>query len=379
MDFSARRVPFAPIPWRAIAVALLVLALLATALVAVGSRGHVPAPFGPATNGALLYSDGDNIVARDTLDGQPRVVIPGAAAENAQGGNSPDGGWFAWQQLTGSGHAKLMVARADGSDAHPVVNGPLTDDWEVWAPDSRHLAVVNRVSAGPRMLEIVSIDDGTVHAVDLGSLDPSEVQFRPPDGRQLAVRATDAGNRTDIYTVNVDGTDLKELHLSSDGSMGPDHDLSGLAWTIDGQRIAFNVTSTNSAGISHFRIHLVNADGTGEVEIPGPAAAGVNEAWPTLSPDGSQILAQRFLLEPAMGWLSLTPTDLSAPGREIGPKVVAGPGPSAGMRQIWSPDGKTILLYFDDANFYALDPATGRQTKLSWRPAGIPDWRRSAG
>ena len=159
VDLSARRVPFAPIPWRAIAVATLILVVLAAALFAVGSAQHrVPAPFGPAANGPLLYSDGDDILVRDTLTGQSRVVIGGSSADSAPG-TSPDGEWFAWRRLTGSSSEILMAARADGSDAHVVVNGPLIDDWETWSPDSRHLAVINRLNDGQRTLAIISVED----------------------------------------------------------------------------------------------------------------------------------------------------------------------------------------------------------------------------
>ena len=57
MDLTLRRVPVVPVPWRAIAVALLILALIATALV-VGSQRRLPPPFGVARNGGLVFAKG---------------------------------------------------------------------------------------------------------------------------------------------------------------------------------------------------------------------------------------------------------------------------------------------------------------------------------
>src|SRR5262245_48957726 len=53
------------VPWRTIAVAAVLLALLAGAVLVAGSlRQRVPPPFGPAANGALHYSvEGDLMVA----------------------------------------------------------------------------------------------------------------------------------------------------------------------------------------------------------------------------------------------------------------------------------------------------------------------------
>ena len=65
MTVVAHQPVLAPrLPWRAIGVFLIVVALLAAALFAVGSRHHVPAPFGPARNGAIVFGNGD-IYVRD--------------------------------------------------------------------------------------------------------------------------------------------------------------------------------------------------------------------------------------------------------------------------------------------------------------------------
>ena len=67
---------FAPAPpWRLIAVALVVLALVATALVFVGAQERrVPAPFGPARNGLIPYDKDGDIYVGDPVTGESRLV-----------------------------------------------------------------------------------------------------------------------------------------------------------------------------------------------------------------------------------------------------------------------------------------------------------------
>ena len=65
------RSAFAPrLPWRTIAVALVILALLVgAALVYVGTQQtRLPAPFGPAANGLIPYASNGDIYVGDPVD-----------------------------------------------------------------------------------------------------------------------------------------------------------------------------------------------------------------------------------------------------------------------------------------------------------------------
>jgi Tol biopolymer transport system component len=220
------------------------------------------------------------------------------------------------------------------------------------------------------VFQIVAVDGSQPVTLDLGDLRPRDFQWRPPFGAELAVRATDTSGRIDIFTVDADGTGLHRLGLLSSGAFDPEWDLSGLAWSPIGDRIAYNVATHDG-----FRIHLVRPDGTGDVGVPGPAA-GINEAWPIYSPDGKTILVQRFTLGPDAGWIAVLPADGSSPGRDIGPHSPSGPG--SNMQQGWSPNGAQILLRFDPDHFYSIDPSTGIATSVAWPLDGLPDWQRTA-
>ena len=82
---------FAPAPpWRLIAMALVVIALLALAVLAyAGAQRHVPAPFGPARNGLIPYDKNGDIYVGDPVTGQTKLVVSGPD-NDTDAGYSPD-------------------------------------------------------------------------------------------------------------------------------------------------------------------------------------------------------------------------------------------------------------------------------------------------
>jgi WD40-like Beta Propeller Repeat len=118
MDTALPRPGFTRLPVRTFLVFGLVALLAAAALVIAGSRQRVPAPFGPAGNGAIAYSHAGDLYVRDSLTGQERLLFGGAGIE-AYPSYSPDGRWLAWVSTFG-GVDHFSVARADGSASRQV-------------------------------------------------------------------------------------------------------------------------------------------------------------------------------------------------------------------------------------------------------------------
>ena len=91
----------------------------------------------------------------------------------------------------------------------------------------------------------------------------------------------------DIYVMNADGSDLRDLTGTSTAYEGCP------AWSPDGRRIAF-VSDRNapspppgSEGERDSDIYVMNADGSGVVDVSKNAAR--NERYPDWSPDGRWI------------------------------------------------------------------------------------------
>ena len=82
------RSAFAPrLPWRTIAVALVIIALLVgAAVVYVGTQQtRLPAPFGPAANGLIPYASNGDIYLGDPVTGETRLLVGGARERGRRG------------------------------------------------------------------------------------------------------------------------------------------------------------------------------------------------------------------------------------------------------------------------------------------------------
>jgi Tol biopolymer transport system component len=381
MDTAIRRpIGLRRVPVRPLVVLLLLLLVATAAAIFVGSRSRVPAPFGPAANGQLLYVANGDIYVRDSLNATGRPIV---ALADVQGfpSWSPDGRWFSYITTT-AGADHIMVAAADGSAPRQVATIPANGSaTAAWRPDSAAMAFVYDIDGVPR-LTIEFVDGSPTLQVDLGDLTPTEVSWRPPDGSELLVRIIGRGSAVDYVTVRPDGTDLHAFSLPSLLLSGTEWGVnSGAAWAPDGSRIAYNrVVESGGGPVSGtFRVHQIYADGSGDVALPAPTELRVQEAWPSFSPDGRWILTNRWTWTTGdtagLAWLAVMPADGSAPARDIGPKVSG--DPEISPAKSWSPDGTRVLLYSSaEGKGYSIDPASGTVDELDWTTA-LPDWQRT--
>src|SRR5205814_993805 len=145
---------------------------------------------------------------------------------------------------------------------------------------------------------------------------------------ELLPRAATRGGGQDFFLIRADGTLIRSFGLPSQLRFGSDWDNSGPAWSPDGTRLAYNrVEPLDGDPAGHFRVHVIRADGTGDVTLPGPSEPLVHEAWPVWSPDGRWIAVEHFVFgDPGQDWLAMLPSDGSAPARDLLPRRFASPG-----------------------------------------------------
>lgn len=378
MDLATRRLPFAAVPFRALIVLALVLILAAAALlVAVGSQHRLPPPFGLARTGPIAYTSGGDIFIRDSVDSPGRILMGANGKVNSFWGWSPDGTKFIFVR-SGGGLDYLFAADADGSHERQILDVPIPNSQSAWSPDGRTVSVTLEDDHDIRQLYLAHVDGTPAIHVDLGRIQATDMAWRPPFGAELLIRGKASDGHQDLYLMNADGSNRRALHLPSPLIFGPDWDLSGATWSPAGDRIAYNaIEPTKGDPPGHYRVHIVNADGSGDFAPPGPPADAIQEGWPIWSPDGRSIVVARFAFtSDGTGRLALMAADGKTAAHEIGPTTKAGDDE---IIKTWSPDGTRILAQFTGTGeTFSIDPATGADAKISWSTADLPDFQRLA-
>jgi hypothetical protein len=178
-SFPSRWLPAAlsgggPAIWPLPVAILLVLAALIAAIafaIGVGTQHRLPPPFGFARNGAIAYDTGNggHAYVTDANGLEPRQ-LPGDGIER-QPTFSPDGTRLVYysrpptsapQTSDPRGRAfHIFVANADGSNAHPILDG-MTFRLDVftppsWSPDSQSIAF-RSYADGTDQIWVVNLD-----------------------------------------------------------------------------------------------------------------------------------------------------------------------------------------------------------------------------
>ncbi len=194
---------------------------------------------------------------------------------------SPDGRKIAFVSQR-DGNREIYVMDANGQNVINVTRHP-ADDWTPsWSPDGNQLAFSSIRTGGweiyildtsclgnpetcPEMITQITAD-GTGNILPVWS----------PDGSRFAFNSKATGN-WDVYTMAVDGSDLRQVTTALENDLAP-------TWSPDGSRLALE---TNRDG--NVEIYLIDATGNGPAQnITNLPLA--NDHGPVWSPDGQQIL-----------------------------------------------------------------------------------------
>src|SRR4051812_48339466 len=168
---------------------------------------------------------------------------------------------------------RLLLINADGTGQSILLNGnPPQNDSPVYSPDGSKIAFYRH--SGFRYDICVMNADGT-NVVTLTSANP-QLEFSEslypswsPDGSKLVFGSNWNGQRRfELWMMNANGTGLVQLttavQLGTD-SQGPHFSSdSEPAWSPDGSRIAFSSTRD---GLPGTELYVMNADGSNPIRL----------------------------------------------------------------------------------------------------------------
>ena len=358
----AQSAPLRPFPWRQLAVLALLGLLIAAGLAAyIGSPPRLPAPYGLARNGQVVFSTADgDIAAVDPATGTITPLISGPTEDIAPW-FSPDGRRFVFVREVTDGEA-YFVADADGSNVRELV-GPQVA-WFEWSPGSDRI-VVQQTVRGEDVTSVVDVASGTSTRLDLG-MDIQQPVWRPNHDQIVFVSETNGERR--LYLVNPDGADLRRIETATGLVNLP-------SLSPDGTSLAYASWETDVPG-RQGRIHVVGIDDGVDAEPVWAGSAGTEELTPIFSPDGTKLLIERY--EPnTVGYRLFV-----VPVAGGGPEIALGesqPTFSNGASAAWSPDGRSILLTYNVNHktwLYAADGTSAQQ--VAWTTTGALTWQRLA-
>jgi serine/threonine protein kinase len=181
-----------------------------------------------------------------------------------------------------------------------------------------------------------------------------------PDGSQIAYYgATGEQANYDIFVMNADGSDVRNLTES------PSVDERYPTWAPDGKRLAFH---SNADG--DFDIVVINADGTGLQTITANSAQDLGPDW---SPDGTRIVFHTDLWGTPyeLAWVDVETRQVT---RLTDTDVI-------NAFATWSPDGARLAFHVivpgsNEVTVYTMDAdGSDRQPMTDSRQRNaFPDW-----
>jgi Tol biopolymer transport system component len=351
---------------------LVVAALIAAVLVAVlvaGSRVQpLPAPFGPARNGTVVYggSDGD-IHSLNTATGATSILVAGSPSDSAPL-ISPDGTRLLFLRdavvdpATDARAGTIMVANVDGTHVQALTGALVNVQGTVWSHDGSMVIVSADLNGSPA-LQLFSVGGTTQPLViDTGGMEAAFLAFRPGDREVTFGGAT--GDVHGLYAVGIDGRGLRTI-------VPRDVSIAAAALSPDGTKIAYTVWD----GING-TVHVADV-ATGRDTIPAfdpPSGGGVIDELSGWSPDSSRLLVVRYHGSPKYNLAVMAATGGTV--TEIGPART-----TSGLDYAqFSPDGTSILAYYGiDSSTWLLDPAgSAADRQFSSAIAERSSWQRLA-
>ena len=172
--------------------------------------------------------------------------------------------------------ARVMMARADGSETRELTHGPVNTGFPSWSPDGKR--IIYRVwDEHEHGLRILNLDDGAVTRL---TTDYDNFPVWSPAGDRIAFTSF-RNNDFDVYTIRPDGTGLQQL-TTTPGNDGH------CVWSPDGKYLLFSSSRFGFKDEAPLYDHIpqpygelfvMKADGSGQRPLTDNSWEDATPAW----------------------------------------------------------------------------------------------------
>lgn len=266
------------------------------------------------------------------------------------------------------------------------------DQYPAVSPDGRKIAFESNRAGPTDQIFVYDLDTQVVKQLT-SSIEANETPVWSPDGSKiLFARRVDDTPRTawDVFEMNADGSDVRNLT----NSPGPDDHPR---YSTDGKKIVFNsARRTNYSKLTehqldnggyNYEVYVMNVDGSDVVQLTDFFEW---DTYPSISPDGSQLLWRRVYPDGGSGPSGLNSEILLSDIDGSNVENLTNHASFDGY-PVWSPDGSSIAFASNrdgnepiEFNIYLLDIETREIVRLTEtiekmeqvRPAWFPDGSR---
>ena len=226
---------------------------------------------------------------------------------------------------------------------------------QAFSPDGRQVLFTAGADAA-RELWIAETDGSGAHRV-AGDFNVFEPSWAPPAGAEIVFASqVPDGHPNGIYALDPRSGQVRTILGPTDG-VG--RDMVSVA--PDGSRIAYSEALIPWPGGNSYRVRVVGIDGSGERQLPAPAAATFQDV-PVWSNDGTRLaLVRGYAAHNEDMAIAIVPADGSSTGVETEHGLTG----CCDNRMEWSPADDTVVLRPQDLDGdltaqILIDPATGQ-------------------
>jgi dipeptidyl aminopeptidase/acylaminoacyl peptidase len=369
MEYISNRAPATRLPWRQLGVLVLLAIFIAGAVaVYVGSQAQtpLPAPFGPAANGKVLYAEDGDIFVADPVTGDETAIVSGPEADSGPVW-SLDGTRIAFER----GPGRLFVVDEDGQGLTQVTREAL-DGLGSWSfsPDGRSITAL--VGYGDSSIMVVPTDgSGEPKIFDVqATRDDSPPQYSPAGTEILFIGRDPGAASRAVFALDPTSGETRTV-LTAPTS----RDINGATWSPDGSRISYTMQDP-SAPTATIRTHIVSADSSGDhvLDTEPDHIADWGGVW---SNDGTRMVIGRIYRNPERFTTAIVPVDRSSAGIELECPPGA-PTNDCTADWVWSPDDTMLIGSLGNGAQFIADPQTGKIRPAPWTATGHPAMQRRA-